>query len=94
MVAVAVSSTGTGTTIRRVAVAVALQNRTVAPGRCFLIQNTVFCSCFLLKHHENLGFQLFLDQFCEDQAYNSCEEILQNKKQKQKDNEKRTTINV
>ena len=34
-------------------------------------KNTVFYSDCWLKHHQHLGFELFLDQFCEDQAYNS-----------------------
>ena len=38
-------------------------------------KHTVFFSGFWLKHHQNLGAQLFLDQFCEDQAYNSVERI-------------------
>ena len=35
-----------------------------------VIKNTVCYSDFLLKHHQNLGFQLFLDQFCEDHGLN------------------------
>ena len=41
-----------------------------------------FYSDFWLNHHQNLGFELLLDQFCAGQAYNSFEGILQNKKQK------------
>ena len=40
------------------------------------VANTLcFTVMFLLKRHQNLGVQLFLDQFCEDQAYNSLEGI-------------------
>ena len=33
----------------------------------------MFYNDFWLKHHQHLGFQLLLDQFCEGQAYNSFE---------------------
>ena len=49
-----------------------------------VIKNTMFYNDVSLKHHHNLGFQLLLDQFCEGQAYNSFEEILQNQKTKTK----------
>ena len=39
----------------------------------------MFDSDFWLKH-QNLGFQLLLDQLCEGQAYNSFDGILQNQK--------------
>ena len=45
-----------------------------------VIKNIVLHSDFWLKHHQNLGFQLLLDQFCEGQAYNGFEGILQNQK--------------
>ena len=34
-------------------------------------QKTLCYSDFWQQHHQNLGFELFLDQFCEDQAYNT-----------------------
>ena len=42
----------------------------------------MFYSDFWLKHHPNLGFQPLLDQFCEGQACNSFEGILQNQNTK------------